>query len=71
MFLRTYAKWIDGSRNDLEMTRLEDALTNPESRSKASAGNRLLTSGDGATADRRCRLVCLSLCMFGSVSHLS
>ncbi len=27
MFLRTYAKWIDGSQNDLEMARLENALT--------------------------------------------
>ncbi|KIG08598.1 Protein of unknown function DUF3596 [Burkholderia sp. MR1] len=29
MFLRTYAKWIDGSQNDLEMARLENALTDP------------------------------------------
>ncbi len=27
MFLRTYAKWIDGSQNDVEMARLESALT--------------------------------------------
>lgn len=26
MFLRTYAKWIDGSQNDLEMARLENAM---------------------------------------------
>ncbi len=30
MFLRTYAKWIDGSQNDLEMARLETALTGDE-----------------------------------------
>jgi integrase len=30
MFLRTYAKWIDGSQNDVEMARLENALTVPE-----------------------------------------
>ena len=27
MFLRTYAKWIDGGQNALEMKRLEEALT--------------------------------------------
>jgi integrase len=27
MFLRTYAKWIDGGQNALEMNRLEAALT--------------------------------------------
>lgn len=27
MFLRTYAKWIDGDQNDLEMQRLEAALS--------------------------------------------
>jgi integrase len=27
MFLRTYAKWIDGNQNDFEMARLETALT--------------------------------------------
>jgi integrase len=27
MFLRTYAKWIDGGQNALEMGRLEAALT--------------------------------------------
>jgi integrase len=30
MFLRTYAKWIDGNQNDVEMMRLEDALTGHE-----------------------------------------
>jgi integrase len=30
MFLRTYAKWIDGSQNDVEMARLENALTGDE-----------------------------------------
>jgi integrase len=29
MFLRTYAKWIDGSKNDLEIARLDNALTEP------------------------------------------
>jgi integrase len=29
MFLRTYAKWIDGNQNDVEMARLENALTCP------------------------------------------
>ncbi|SAK64110.1 Bbp50 [Caballeronia hypogeia] len=29
MFLRTYAKWIDGSQNDMEMATLENALTGP------------------------------------------
>jgi integrase len=29
MFLRTYAKWIDGSKNDLEMARFENVLTGP------------------------------------------
>jgi len=33
MFLRTYAKWIDGSQNDLEMARLENALTDPSASS--------------------------------------
>ena len=30
MFLRTYAKWIDGSQNDKEMARLENALAGDE-----------------------------------------
>jgi len=38
MFLRTYAKWIDGSQNDLEMARLENALTVDEA---GPAGARL------------------------------
>lgn len=29
MFLRTYAKWIDGGRNDVEMGKLEDLLGGP------------------------------------------
>jgi integrase len=29
MFLRTYAKWIDGSQNDKEMAHPEAALTDP------------------------------------------
>jgi integrase len=33
MFLRTYAKWIDGSQNDVEMARLENALAAPEASS--------------------------------------
>ncbi|BAN25861.1 site-specific integrase [Caballeronia insecticola] len=33
MFLRTYAKWIDGSQNDLEMALLEDAMAVPEASS--------------------------------------
>ncbi|WP_415749292.1 Arm DNA-binding domain-containing protein [Caballeronia sp. J97] len=36
MFLRTYAKWIDGSQNDLEMARLENALTDPLALSRTS-----------------------------------
>jgi len=28
MFLRTYARWIDGEQNDLEMRRLEASLAN-------------------------------------------
>jgi integrase len=27
MFLRTYVEWINGRQNDLEMARLENALT--------------------------------------------
>lgn len=30
MFLTTYAKWIDGEQNELEMARLENALSSPE-----------------------------------------
>ena len=30
MFLRTYAKWIDGAQNDREMARLESALLSPD-----------------------------------------
>jgi integrase len=29
MFLRTYSKWIDGGRNDVEMGKLEGLLTSP------------------------------------------
>lgn len=29
MFLTTYAKWLDGAQNDLEMARLENALSAP------------------------------------------
>ncbi|MCO5399130.1 hypothetical protein [Ralstonia soli] len=29
MFLRTYAKWIDGGQDDLEMSRLESAFSSP------------------------------------------
>jgi integrase len=29
VFLGTYAKWIDGSHNDLEMARLESSLLSP------------------------------------------
>lgn len=36
MFLRTYAKWIDGSQNDLEMARLENALTGNEAASNSA-----------------------------------
>ncbi len=36
MFLRTYAKWIDGSQNDREMARLESALTGEEAASNGS-----------------------------------
>lgn len=42
MFLRTYAKWIDGSQNDLEMARLENALTDlPASSGAASMAHRV------------------------------
>lgn len=27
MFLRTYSKWLDGAQNDMEMARLETALS--------------------------------------------
>jgi integrase len=37
MFLRTYAKWIDGNQNDFEMARLENALSVFEA-SKATDG---------------------------------
>jgi integrase len=30
MFLRTYAKWIDGAQNDREMARLESALSSQD-----------------------------------------
>ncbi|WP_441460775.1 tyrosine-type recombinase/integrase [Burkholderia thailandensis] len=30
MFLTTYSKWIDGDQNDLEMARLERAISSPE-----------------------------------------
>ena len=33
MFLRTYAKWIDGSQNDIEMARLENAMVMHEASS--------------------------------------
>ncbi|WP_250534931.1 site-specific integrase [Caballeronia sp. AZ10_KS36] len=36
MFLRTYAKWIDGSQNDLEMARLENALTHASAPSRTA-----------------------------------
>lgn len=29
MFLRTYAKWVDGGQDDLEMSRLESAFSSP------------------------------------------
>jgi len=29
MFLRTYAKWIDGGRNDVEMGKLEGLISSP------------------------------------------
>lgn len=29
MFLRTYAKWLDGAQNDLEMARLEASMNSP------------------------------------------
>jgi integrase len=38
MFLRTYSKWLDGQRNDLEMSRLEASFSSPESpRAKENA----------------------------------
>lgn len=38
MFLKTYAKWIDGDRNDLEMARLEAAISpKPPQESKTGA----------------------------------
>jgi integrase len=30
MFLTTYAKWLDGAQNDLEMARLENSISAPE-----------------------------------------
>jgi integrase len=29
MFLTTYSKWIDGEQNEMEMARLESALSSP------------------------------------------
>jgi integrase len=31
MFLRTYSKWIDGGRNEVEMGKLEALLGGPDS----------------------------------------
>jgi integrase len=31
MFLRTYSKWIDGGRNDVEMGKLEGLISSPDS----------------------------------------
>ena len=30
MFLRTYSRWLDGDQNDLEMARLESAISSPK-----------------------------------------
>ncbi|MEM5384185.1 DUF3596 domain-containing protein [Paraburkholderia phymatum] len=34
MFLRTYAKWVDGNQNDVEMARLENSIMSPASPQK-------------------------------------
>lgn len=34
MFLRTYSKWLDGGQNDIEMARMEDALSGKNSGKK-------------------------------------
>lgn len=39
MFLKTYAKWIDGDRNDLEMARLEASLSDNTPRKQTNAEN--------------------------------
>jgi integrase len=38
MFLRTYAKWLDGGQNDLEMRRLEAALGKKPGKNSGNAG---------------------------------
>lgn len=38
MFLRIYAKWIDGSQNDREMARLETALIGDDDAGSSKAG---------------------------------
>lgn len=38
MFLRTYAKWLDGAQNDLEMARLESALSSPNPPQQCKSG---------------------------------
>ena len=30
IFLTTYSKWVDGEQNELEMARLENAISSPE-----------------------------------------
>lgn len=39
-FLRTYSKWIDGDRNDLEMARLEQSLGNNPGNNRGNVGER-------------------------------
>jgi len=38
MFLRTYAKWLDGGQDDLEMSRLESVLSSPILPPKTNTG---------------------------------
>jgi integrase len=40
VFLRTYAKWLDGNQNDVEMARLEAALLSPSSPHKKRASRK-------------------------------
>lgn len=40
VFLRTYSKWLDGDQNDMEMSRLENALLSPSGPSKKESASK-------------------------------
>lgn len=40
VFLRTYSKWLDGDQNDVEMSRLENALLSPAGPRKESGARK-------------------------------